>query len=269
YGSTNRGGSLDWSQSNAEDTGQSVQDVVDGFAGSYAVSTYLWDDITQTEVREYNQGDQEDGYVVVYPIDERSSSYATYPKFRTENGTRISLRLGVWDEIAQRYDNDRLKLINMPVLKPHAIYGVTGCIKHYMGVTSDFITNGLGARAHIRIMQGGMGTAIAGSRYPDLNILDAIWVSLSPGIGPSVSYSQATRLDVIAASTDPVALDYWATKYILMQGAEQLQKSSASFDPDGTNSFAEYLRTSAEILMEEGFPVTYTESSMSIHVSEL
>jgi hypothetical protein len=48
-----------------------------------------------------------------------------------------------------------------------------------------------------------------------------------------------------------------------------LGKSSTSFDPDGANSFAEYLRTSAEILMEEGFPVTYTESSMSIHVSEL
>ena len=38
--------------------------------------------------------------------------------------------------------------------------------------------------------------------------------------GPVTSYNQATRINTIAASTDPVALDYWAAQNILMPGCE-------------------------------------------------
>ena len=55
YGSTGRGGSLNYSRNNAEDISQSVQKVVDSFAGSHKVSTYLWDTITRQSVQEYSE----------------------------------------------------------------------------------------------------------------------------------------------------------------------------------------------------------------------
>lgn len=273
YGSANNGGRFTWSQNNAEDRTQSVQNVVDAFAETHAVSTYLWDNITRTEVSEYDTGDMTDGYIVEQPMDARSESFVAYPKFQTSFGTYVSFKNGIWDPTEEAYDSDRLVLINVPVLKPHGIYGVTGCIKHYMGVTSDSLTRQLGARAHDTIVAGGMGTLISGSRLPDLNIMDALWVSLEPGKGPSVGYDQATCLQVIAASTDPVALDYWASKYILMQGAEQAGNSSRSFNPEMTGIFprvfSKYLDSSKNILQEDGFQVTTDEDAMNVHIKIL
>ena len=58
---------------------------------------------------------------------------------------------------------------------------------------------------------------------PTLNIIDAIWVNANPppfsGNGPGTPYDQATRVNALMASTDPVALDYWAAKRVLMQTA--------------------------------------------------
>ena len=269
YGTSGRGGSFNWRYSNAEDRSQSAQDVVDGFAENHAVSTYRWESITKREVVEYDQGETRDGYIVVQPIDTRSGSYATYPKFQTDYGTYVSLRRGIWDPETETYDNDRLKLITMPVLKPHLMYAVTGCIKHYMGVTSDFLTDRLGARAHDTIGQGGMGTAISGSRFPDLNILDAIWVCLEPGKGPWIAYEEGTRLDVIAASTDPVALDVWAAKNVLMAAAAQAGFQTSAFNPSGSGGFAMYLRNAMEILEEDGYSVTNNESSIGVYVREI
>ena len=59
--------------------------------------------------------------------------------------------------------------------------------------------------------------------FPTLNIIDAIWVNANPppfsGNGPGTSYDQVTRVNALMASTDPVALDYWAAKRVLMQTA--------------------------------------------------
>ena len=273
YGSANRGGRFTWPQNNAEDRSQSVQNVADAFAETHAVSTYLWDTITRTEVSEYDAGDMTDGYIVEQPMDPRSESFVTYPKFQTFFGTYVSFKNGIWNPTENTFDSDRLVLINVPVLKPHGIYGVTGCIKHYMGVTSDSLTRQLGARAHNTIMAGGMGTVISGSRFPDLNIVDALWVSLESGKGPSVGYEQASCLQVIAASTDPVALDYWVSKYILMQGAEQAGSSSRSFNPEITGifprAFSKYLDSSKKILQEDGLQVTTDEAAMNVYVKIL
>ena len=114
---------------------------------------------------------------------------------------------------------------------------------------------------------------ISGSRFPDLNIVDALWVSLEPGKGPSVGYEQASCLQVIAASTDPVALDYWVSKYILMQGAEQVGNSARSFSPEITGifprAFSKYLDSSKKILQEDGLQVTTDEASMNVYVKIL
>ena len=50
----------------------------------------------------------------------------------------------------------------------------------------------------------------------DLNILDCIWVNANPYDGPWTGYGDATRLDQLVASTDPVAADIWAVTKILI-----------------------------------------------------
>lgn len=205
YGSTGRGGSFDYTRNNAEDISQSVQNVVDSFL-DYRVSTYLWDRITTKKVKEYTEGNIEDGYVIDSGRNPRTGLMVSYPKFRTRFGTHISFKLGLWNPETRSYDN-RLKVINVPVLKSHMSYGVTACVKHYMGVTSDKLTEQLGAGAHDAVGAGGMGTEMAETRFPILNIVDAIWVNANPGRGPGTTYGAATRTNTIAVSADPVALE--------------------------------------------------------------
>ena len=64
-----------------------------------------------------------------------------------------------------------------------------------------------GGGAHKSVRTGGMGIEIAGTRVPDLNVLDAIWVNSTPGKGPRSNDDEAMRLNIIMAGTDPCALD--------------------------------------------------------------
>ncbi|MEM3590678.1 MAG: DUF362 domain-containing protein [Candidatus Bathyarchaeia archaeon] len=273
YGSSGRGGSLAWSRNNAENISQSIQSVVDFFAGrGYRVSTYLWDSITTRRVNEYFEGDMDDGYVVNATRNPRTGIMVSYPKFKTAFGTYISFKYGVWDPANQTYSGGKLKVINLPVLKTHSIYGVTACVKHYMGVVSDKLTAMLGARAHDSVGTGGMGTQMVETRFPTLNIIDAIWVNAVPRGGPSTSYNEATRVNIIAASLDPVALDYWATKYILLEVARRKGYSGlSSIDPDNTErgSFGYWLRLSMEEIRRAGYQATVDEDYMSIYVISL
>jgi hypothetical protein len=269
YGSTRRGGSLEYERNNAEDTSRSIQRVVDGFSGVHRVSAYLWDMITTSKVDEYFMGDDGDGYVLDEGASGGSALRVSYPKFKTEHGTRISFRHGVWLPDVSGYDGERLKVINVPVLKAHFIYGVTACVKHYMGVVSDKLTGG---DSHRSVRRGGMGTEMAATRMPTLNVLDAIWVNADPGSGPSSPYSQATRLDTVMAGTDPVALDYWASKHVLMQAARLKGHSDLSkIDPDNPEdgSFGGWLRLSAKELADAGHRFTLDEDRMNIHTLSL
>ena len=256
-------GSFSWPQANAEDTGQSLQKVVDSFSGSSKVSTCLWDTIRNTVVQEYDKGDKRDGYIVSASENPRTGLKVSYPKFTTKYGTNISFRNGVWENGS--YNNSRLKLINMPVLKSHSGYEVTANLKHYVGVVSVPLGD-----PHASIDRGGMGTALVETRYPDLNILDATWVNAVPqgyaGSGPSTPYGVATRADTIAASTDPVALDYYAAKYILMPFAATAGYDTDMMDPDNLSPgyFGSWLRASEREIQLGGFPVTTNESR--IHV---
>ena len=272
YGSSGIGGSLNWSRSNAKDRSQSVQKVVDVFSGSYKVSTYLWDTITTKQVYEYDKNDMKDGYVVNSTVNPRTGIMVSYPKFRTKLGTYVSFKHGVYDPQTQSYDGDRLKVINVPVLKSHSTYGVTACVKNYMGVLSDKLTRELGARSHDTVGKGGIGTEMVETRFPVLNILDAIWVNAVPRAGPRTTYNSATAVNVIAASTDPVALDYWAAKNILVQVARSKGYSeTASIDPDNTDlgSFGNWLRLSMQEIKTRGYQATTDEAKMNIYVTTL
>ena len=269
YGSTGRGGSFEYTRNNAKDISQSIQNVVDSFAG-HRVSTYLWDRITTKRVTEYAEGNIEDGYVIDGGKNPRTGLMVSYPKFKTKFGTYVSFKLGLWNPETSSHNSGRLKVINVPVLKSHMIYGVTACVKHYMGVTSDKLTAQLGASSHSAIGAGGMGTEMAETRFPILNVVDAIWVNANPGRGPGTPYDAATRTNAIAASTDPVALDCWAAKNLLMPTARHMGCSTvSSIDPDNTasHSFGQWLRLSMKEIARAGHQATVDEARMNVYVA--
>ena len=262
FGSQGRGGSLDWRNANSMDRQTSTLDVIRNFQSrGHRVTGVLWDEFTTVRVGEFSSGDTRNGYVVE---DNRRSTglEVSYPKFTTEYGTMVSFREGIWNAGSSRYDSESLKVINMPVLKSHMLFQVTGAVKNYMGVPSDRLTN---MRSHNSVGTGGMGTLLAETRMPVLNILDMIWIA--PDRGPGSAYNQAVEINKIAASIDPVALDYWAAKYILIPEAERIPGGRASaMNPDSTlpGSFGNWLRLSMNELHRAGITSTMTESEILV-----
>ena len=261
-------GALDWAESNAEDQEQSAQDVVDDFfAEGWNVSAYLWDGIRQTNVAEYEAGDSDDGYVLSPEYDPETEIKVSYPKFRSAFGTYISYKHGVWSGDPPTYDSGKLVVINVPVLKTHAIYAVTAAVKNHMGVvTTRFIT-----LSHAAVGRGGMGSILAEVRPPDLTILDCIWILARPGFGPPAPYETATRRDQLVASTDPIALDVWAVKHIMIP---QIIEDGFTFDsyhwtqdPDNPDSdFRRYLDRSMNEMLLAGMDTTNDVEAINLHV---
>jgi uncharacterized protein (DUF362 family) len=263
FGSARTGGSLDWDKTNSRDRTQSAQDVADYFdRRSYRVSGVLWDTLTRTRVREFEAGDTQDGFVVEDGA-QSTGLIVSYAKFTTKYGTAVSFKRGIWNSAAKQYDSDKLKVLNVPVLKSHGQYQVTGAVKSYMGTPSNSLTN---MAAHNSVGRGGMGTQMAKTRFPALNILDMIY--LSPEGGPSSTYTRAVQKNMIAASADPVALDYWASKNVLIPAAEAVgNRRAASMSPDGKEpgSFGYWLRLSIEELRRGGYPVTMDEARIRLY----
>ena len=158
---------------NAENPAQSFQAVVDSYGDPGRVSTSSWWSFTDNAVYEFDSGDFRQGYVLL-------GNNVSYPKFITGRGTCVSLRNGIWT--GSGYDKSRLKLINVPVLKSHNAAGVTASLKNFMGVPSIHKTSGV---HYDLIYQGFMGRMMNEVIYPDLNIIDAIWVSPSHPDGPA------------------------------------------------------------------------------------
>jgi uncharacterized protein (DUF362 family) len=261
-------GSLDRAESNAEDPAQSVQDVVDEFVGEgWQVSTFRWDTIRATEVGEYSAGDANDGYVVAASPDPETQIKVSYPKFRTSPGTSLSYRFGVWSPSSESYDPEKLVVINIPVFKTHSTYAITASVKNHMGV----VTQSRGTDSHNAVGRGGMGSVLAEVRLPDLTILDCIWILARPGRGPSASYEDATRRDQLVASTDPVALDAWATQYIMIPAIIENGYSWDAYhgtqDPDNPDSvFRRYLDRSMNELLLAGIDTTNDPDAVDLHV---
>ena len=266
-------GSMNWLESNAEDITQSTQDVVDNFRPHHNVSTYTWIPIRGTRVDEYDYGDMTDGYILYDTPDPETGIYVSYPKFRTQFGTYISFKNGVWNGTG--YEK-RLKIINLPVLKSHTSYGVTASLKHYMGVQTQRLANG-----HSTVATGGMGTLMVETGLPTLNIIDAIWINANPPpstlAGPGTPYDRATRTNVLAASTDPVTLDYWAAKYVLVKTANLIgYTDTKSLDPSNTDksgvsgeAFGVWLNLTKNEIVAGGHNVSNDEKHLNIYVSPL
>lgn len=251
---------------NAQDHSLSPHDVVAGFqAQGYRVSHFDWTSIRAIATGEYSQGDMADGYIV-QAYDPQWQGKLSYPKFHTANGTYISLRYGIWNPAAGTYDRGHLKFINVPVLKSHhATYGATVCTKHYMGVVTDqFSTN-----SHNGIRLGIMGALMGQIQTADLNIVDAIWINANPNTGPQTTYTGATRRDELVASVDPIAIDRWSVKNILIPGFISNGFTppwpTPSADPDiETSAFRTYLDNSMHRLISAGYDVTNDYAQMDV-----
>jgi len=253
-------GSLNWTKSNSHHHNQSMLEVADYFAGlGYKVSTFEWENISRV-VQEYDVGDYDSGYVDTSPYYEGNP--CSYPKFQTKYGTYISLNRGIWN--GSSYDRNRLKIINIPVLKTHSSYGVTSVVKHYMGVVSQPVSN-----THYYLKYGAMGD-ILHLAYPDLNIIDAIYVNPKPWDGPQTPYDQAVLADTILASTDPIALDYIGSKDVLVPVAEAQGFNSSSIDPDldvrgqWNWGYRQYLVASYNRLLGYSYSVTMDRNQITI-----
>jgi len=261
-------GFLNRSDSNAEDITQSVQDVVTDFVNEgWQVSGMLWDPIRATSVGEYADGNMTSGYVVNPVLDHETSIKVSYPKFQTPYGTYVSYKNGVWSTTTSSYDPGKLVVINMPVLKTHSIYGVTGAVKNHMGlITQD---TSIGTDSHNGVARGGLGSVLAEVRLPDLTIMDAIWVLARPGLGPMATYDNATRRNQLLASADPVALDIWAVKNVLVP--EMLANGytpadyAANQDPDNPiSTFRRYLDRSMNEMLLGGIDTTNDLGSIQV-----
>jgi len=257
---------FDRGANNAQDHGYSPHDAVVHFAGlGYDVSHFDWTVHRYTEVEEFDQGDFDDGYIV-YDQHPDFSGRITYPKFTTDFGSRISLKHGIWHNPTSSYNRDKLKFINLPVLKSHhSNYGATACVKHYMGVVTGY----LGSNSHSRILNGIMGDLMAEIQVADLNILDCIWIHANPYDGPWTEYDEASRTDMLVASLDPIAADIWSVKNILIPAFIDNGYSppwpNPSADPDDSNStFRRYLDNSMNYLLAAGYTVTNDLASIDV-----
>ena len=285
-------GNLDRRYSNAYYYNQSAQEITNYFAPTYDVSIMLWDDLRESTVGDYDEGDFTDGYVRSATWNQETQMYVSYPKFQSPaTGAYISFKNGVWSNTTG-FDSDRLKVINMPVLKTHELYGVTASIKHYMGVPQGYEVSSVDPdtpHEHFSIALGGMGTLMAETKFPTLNILDMIWVNANPiessrNRGPWSTYMAASFTDIIGVSLDPIALDYWSAKNILMPTAVYLNYTTySSMDPDYEpisrhiyypsiqmeESFHNYLERSMNVLKDANFQVTMNQTEMNVFVTTL
>jgi hypothetical protein len=185
---------------NAEDESHSFMYLVEKVFDDDRVSSCLLDPIRKTFI-----GDSDhvtDGY--------RMYENVSYPCFTTTGGNRIELREGIWDGMGHK---NNLKLINVPVLKKHDRDGseITAALKNFYGILS--MADGYAKYRHFEGLGETCGKMICSVRAPVLNILDAIWVSHKTLRGYPMDRS--VRVNQILASQDPVALDYWAAKYIM------------------------------------------------------
>jgi hypothetical protein len=154
----------------------------------------------------------------------------TYPIWKTDKGTIIDLKNGIWEKGV--YTGRPLKFINFAALNHHSTYcGATSAVKNYLGITDlsggpdpqdrgkltenyynfhSFPLNKWAPGPAAGMIGAEVGFFMKAIRRADLNITTAEWVGLASRTVPPIARTRA-----VLASTDPVALDYSAFKYVL------------------------------------------------------
>ncbi|MCK5601819.1 DUF362 domain-containing protein, partial [Candidatus Pacearchaeota archaeon] len=181
----------------------------------------------------------------------------TYPIFKTDKGTVVDLKNGIWEKGA--YTEQPLRYVNFAALNHHSTYcGFTSAVKNYLGVSdisggADPHNGGLLTDKYFNfhsfpfnkwspgpkpgMLGAEIGVFLDTIRQADLHITTAEWIGLSSRTDHPLAHTKA-----ILACTDPVALDYHAGKYILYPNSR-----IPVHNPDDSNSPAyEYLTSCAE-----------------------
>lgn len=176
------------------------------------------------------------GGVPLFQIDNGANSFdkrsviMTYPIFITDRGTVIDFKNGIWEKGS--YTRQPLRFINFAALNHHSSYcGVTSAVKNYLGISDlsggpdphldgrltgkyynfhSFPFNEWSDGPVAGMVGAEVGVFMNTVRKADLNIVTVDWVGLASRTEPPVSRTKA-----VLASTDPVALDYHASKYLL------------------------------------------------------
>jgi uncharacterized protein (DUF362 family) len=187
-------------RANAENEDHHYMYLVDEVFNDPRVSAYEFDSIRENFIGFSDH--VTDGYRIYENV--------SYPCFTTTGGRRVELKEGVWNGTGYE---DKIKLINVPVLKVHDRGGseITAALKHFYGLVT--MRDGQGKFRHYEGLGETSGKMIVSVRAPILNIIDAIWVchKALKGYPPK----NTVRVNQILASQDPVALDYWAAKHIM------------------------------------------------------
>lgn len=241
----------DWDiyPANAQDPNQSFHDVISAYKSlGYPVSRYDWTSLNDSAISggsvgdsgypvgEYARSNPADAYILLEDPAGSGADELSYPKFQTEGGAYVSMRYGLWN--GSSYEPDRLTFINLPVLKRHGMAGATAAWKNLIGFVSigghdqrygswDEMHRffwGYGASSgDPNYGYGLLGREIALVRAPDLNIVDAIWVGYQDNTS-----GRASRQNVLLASIDPFAVDWYASEHVLRPLAEWDQADTSA-----------------------------------------
>jgi uncharacterized protein (DUF362 family) len=107
------------------------------------------------------------------------------------------------------------------------------------------------------------------TRFPSLNILDMIYIAVSGG--PASTYLSAVGNRMLAASCDPVALDWWAAQYVLVPAArEHGNRLPELMDSEATEpgTFGHWLRLTMAELQKKDLPVTNKRENITVTLVE-
>lgn len=188
--------------------------------------------------------------------DDFRATIMTYPIFTTDKGTVIDFKNGIWERGS--YTGQPLRFINLAALNHHSTYsGATSAIKNYLGVTDlsggpdpsnggcltknyynfhSFPFNKWASGPQPGMLGAEIGAFLKTTRKADLNITTAEWIGLSSRTDPPVAHTKA-----VLACTDPVALDYHATRYLLYPNSKL-----TIHNPDDESPLRQYLVKCAE-----------------------
>ena len=191
-----------------------------------------------------------------------------------------------------KYLNKKVKLINFPSLNHHGGWaGVTCCIKNYLGIVDmscgyhgdspkgyynfHYVGNyesnlnryieklrQIARIGYFEHFHGGpVGYYMKNIRMADLNIVAAEWV----GYGSRTDTELSAKPKAVLASTDPVALDYYAAKYFLLPFTPRDLISKSGYHPfNDPDNLEGPFRRQIEECHNEGIG-NPEESKMKIH----
>jgi hypothetical protein len=202
-----------------------------------------------------------DGYIwpedLYYVCPHGNRCVLAYPVFTSSySGATIDLKNGAFKD--GDYTGQPVKFINFAAMNHHSKYaGITAAVKNFMGVVDmscgypapypegTYNTHHVGASGTFRWMArnrktlkktpgfheiyehpsifrfrytgGVLGAFMKHVRRADLNIITAVTIGWGARIDPAMAY----RADTVLASTDPVALDYWAAANIMLPATKK------------------------------------------------